>query len=81
MREGSRNQCQLEICCSFIKLACKVDQAEYTKNFIVGKGTYLVAYHYEGYTNIIYKRCREVYDQAIVQIEDRSSLNRQKSGG
>ncbi|GIO51961.1 hypothetical protein J21TS7_02790 [Paenibacillus cineris] len=46
-----------------------MDQAEYAKNFIVGKGTYLVAYHNEGYTNIIYKRCREVYDQAIAQIE------------
>lgn len=46
-----------------------MDQAEYAINFIVGKGTYLVAYHNEGYTNIIYIRCREVYDQAIAQIE------------
>ncbi|GIO34606.1 hypothetical protein [Paenibacillus sp. USDA918EY] len=29
-----------------------MEQAEYAKNFIVGKGTYLVAYHNEGYTNI-----------------------------
>lgn len=27
-------------------------QAEYAKNFIVGRGTYLVAYHNEGYTNV-----------------------------
>ncbi|PJN54360.1 hypothetical protein PAEVO_10810 [Paenibacillus sp. GM2FR] len=33
-------------------LSILVDPTEYAKNFIVGKGTYLVAYHNQGYTNI-----------------------------
>lgn len=45
-------------------------QAEYAKNFIVGKGTYLVAYHNEGYTNI-----NEAY---LRLLRYASSLNRTK---